>query len=192
MSVEVLQDGSYVPLTSEQYSVTETDWEVYITLCESVEVDSECGDVDPVRISYQVGNWRKLGVDNITSVDNTATVKTLDPHNLQNGDQVIITDTGESDLEGTFTVTVVSSTEFSYSYLGTPNLSSLTGTVTVPEIPAQLEQAILEMVASMYTNRGDCSDSCGAVPCSAQKKAAQFKRRIIRTTTRIKDVCCCQ
>jgi hypothetical protein len=191
VSVEVLQGGSYVALTSEQYSLQVTDWEAHLKLCESLTVDSDCGDVDPIKVTYKVGKYNELSITDITATENTALVTVASPHNLQNGDQVIISGTGEDDLNGTYSVTIVSATTFEYTYVGTPGLASVTGLATIPLIPNALEQALLEMVASMFTNRGDCSDSCGPVPCSAQAKAGLYKRRIIRTNKGPVYACCC-
>ena len=220
--ISVLQDGSYVDLTSEQYSVMKGNWETVIRLCDSVEVDTECGDVDQVKIEYLLGQLYTTEIHKAWFTDvageKTATIETSIPHGMITGDIAVISDVGVPDMEGAYSITKISSIKFSYTFIsdilpsdisnelvfygvplyfnGVPieqggTVPEIIGMVTTPQIPPQLEQSVLEMTAGMYSNRGDCSDACGIVPCSAQAKASQFKRQIVRTSRGYKDACCC-
>lgn len=202
--VEVKQDGTYVAITDSDFVLTELEWETHLCINRDIQIDSQCVSfssdcvdvVDPVKIAYNVGEFRTLQIASIVTTTsgtpNIGTVATVTAHGLKINDQVIHADTGEISYDGTFTViSITSATTYTFEYLGSAAPASVIGTVTIPEIPAQLQLAVMQMVAKMYENRGDCCDECGNVPCVSQTLAAQFKRIIIRSSTRIYNDCNC-
>lgn len=198
--IEVKQDGTYVPLIDSDYFITERTWDASVCIDNSIEIDSQCNAfssncvdvIDPVKVAYNVGNRRTLGITSITFSDETATASSDNPHGLKDDDLVIISDSGSNVFDGTYSVTVVDQLTFTYTILGTPAGPVTTGVLTIPEIPAQLQLAVMQMVAKMNENRGDCCDECGQVPCSSQSLAKQFRRIILRASAGVSDVCCCR
>jgi hypothetical protein len=194
--IEVLQDGSYIELTTDQYSIEKTTWETYIKICPTIDIDltdpdNGCAVFDQVKITYNAGDRRVLDIDAIFSTGpNVALVAVTTEHGLSTGDRVFLSDTGVTEYDGEFVVTVGDKTHFSINYLGIGFSSSSQGTCTIPEIPSSLELAVIMMVASMYVNRGDCSDSCGDIPCVAQKLARRFRRYRVMSAGGQYGCCC--
>lgn len=199
--VEVKKDGNYVELTSADYFLMRHKWYQMIQLKTTVDVDEsdqfepDMIVVDPVKITYETGTRNVIAITQIettiVSTENTATVTTALPHNLKNNDQVVISETGADDYNGTFTITKISSTKFSFQYLGTDPGIKNTGSCLIPILDPELELAILQMVADMYTNRGDCSDECGKIPCMAQSLASHHRRMNVRVGN-LRSECDCQ
>ena len=69
-----------------------------------------------------------LSVNTLTSAGGTATATFLSAHGLGSGMEVIISGAVETDYNGTFTITVTSSTTFEYAVSGSPS-SPATGTI---------------------------------------------------------------
>jgi hypothetical protein len=181
--VEVMQDGSYVEVDSANYTVSQMTWETVVCISSSISVDStvDCA-VDQVKISYKLGKTTEVSVAGITTTTlagaspQLATVTTTVPHLLTTYDQVSLSATGVLMYDGVFTVTVLNSTQFTIEYEGSPAGDAVTGLCTIPQIPPELQLAIMKMVGMMYSNRGDCSDDCGSIPCVAQSLASSFRR----------------
>lgn len=197
--IEVLQEGIYVELTTDQYVVTDKTWQVEICIDDDVEIDCDvengCQTIpESVKIEYTTGLTNVIVISDITTTTlgtpNLATELLASAHNLKINDQIINSDTTTTQYDGTFTVTITSAVEFTFLYSGTDPGNISVGNCTIPLIPRQLELAIMQMVAKMYRNRGDCCDECGDVPCMAQALARQFKRVQIRGIGRI-NVCSC-
>lgn len=70
-----------------------------------------------------------INVDSITRTGNTAFVTTVNNHHLTSGQSITISGANESDYNGTFEITVTSSTEFTYEVTGTPTTPA-TGSIT--------------------------------------------------------------
>lgn len=70
----------------------------------------------------------------ITSSGTTATAVTTDPHNYNTGDVVTMAGATEPAYNGTFTITVVSETSFTYTMLSDPANTS-GGTITAVKVP---------------------------------------------------------
>lgn len=64
----------------------------------------------------------------LTRSGSLATATTLTDHNLGNGMQVVISGANETDFNGTFTITVISNKQFTYTVSGTPSTPA-TGTI---------------------------------------------------------------
>lgn len=188
--VEVYQveAADYVEVTSDDYTVSEETWETIVCISNDIEIDSTF--VDPVRISYQTGKERTVNVTTITSSAQVATCTVDDPHGLKTNDQVIIGNSGIDQFNGIFTVTVTDANIFTFTFTGTPSGAASAGLATIPEIPPQLELAVMQMVAGMYGNRGDCSDSCGDVPCGSQALAKSYRRYDVMSAGAAYDCCC--
>ena len=72
-----------------------------------------------------------LSLTSLTRSGTTVTVTTSAPHNLSNGDTVIVGGANELDYNGIFVITVSSGTVFTYTALAAPSASPATGSVTV-------------------------------------------------------------
>lgn len=200
--VEVLQTEpipGYTSLSNDQFKVTKETWETFVCITDDVEIDCtvENGcqtNPETVLIQYQTGEVITLPISTITSVSGTPNIATVDlvtlDHGLKTGDVVVQQNTGASAYNGAFGVTVISSTAYTFTYEGPVAGAAVTGDLLVTQIPPQIQLAIMQMVARMYENRGDCCDECGEVPCSAQKKLKQFKRYNIRGAGA--NDCCCR
>lgn len=79
---------------------------------------------------------RSIALTSITRSGTTATVTTSVAHVLTTGDTVIITGATDTLYNGTFLVTVVTSTTFTYVMTGTPAVSPAAGTITLV-VPAE-------------------------------------------------------
>lgn len=74
--------------------------------------------------------WTALPtISSITRSSSTATVTTGSAHGLTTGDNVLIAGAAQTEYNGSFTVTVTSTTQFTYTVSGTP-ASPATGTIT--------------------------------------------------------------
>jgi uncharacterized phiE125 gp8 family phage protein len=47
-------------------------------------------------------------------------------------------------------------------------------------VPYDIQLAIATMTTMMLGNRGDCADSCGAIPCAAMRLLAKYKPMVMR------------
>jgi len=72
----------------------------------------------------------KISVSTLTSSGTTATCTTAVVHGYSTGDTVIIAAADQSDYNGSFTITVSSTTEFTYTMLADPSVDTATGTIT--------------------------------------------------------------
>lgn len=182
-SVEVMQNGVYVELDSADYTVGQYTWETFVCIDSAITIDSveDCG-VDQIKISYKIGKERAVDVSDISTITvsgdspQIATVTTTVPHKLTSLDQVSLSATGILTYDGIFTATVLNSIQFNIEYEGEPSAQAVTGLCAIPEIPPQLQLAVMLMVSKMYANRGDCSDECGNIPCISQTLAKTFRR----------------
>lgn len=198
--IEVLQvdpPGFYLALSSDQYVITREAWETFVCINDDVSVDctieNGCqSNPETVLIQYQTGDFITTTITSISSVAGTPNIATVSTggfsHGLKTGDVVIQENTGQSQYNGAFGVTVISTTTYSFTYEGAVAGAAVTGTLIIVQIPPSIGLAISQMVARMYENRGDCSDECGNVPCSAKKLLKQFKRYIVRGAG---NDCCC-
>lgn len=69
-------------------------------------------------------------ITSLTRVGATATVITAVPHYLETGQQVTIAGANQTDYNGTFTITVLTPSSFTYTVAGVPS-SPATGTMTL-------------------------------------------------------------
>lgn len=73
-----------------------------------------------------------LSIDSITSSGTTVTVLTKESHNLQVGNQIVVSGCNESAYNGTFTVVgCISPSKFTYTASSTPSASTASGTYNV-------------------------------------------------------------
>ncbi|MFN7834838.1 MAG: hypothetical protein ACK5NY_03470 [Burkholderiaceae bacterium] len=71
-----------------------------------------------IRVTFSTS--AHLDLTSLTRSGSTATATTTVNHNLQTGDTVSIADANQSEYNGTFVITVVSPTVFTYTVVGTP------------------------------------------------------------------------
>jgi hypothetical protein len=193
-AVEVLQDGVMTALTTAEYTVSVEQWRTLVDIDGDVVIDDGEDDIDQIKISYGTGKYNTIALTQIETTTvgtpNIATVTLPSAHNMKTNDQTIISGSGTTEYDGTFTVTVTSAVAFTYEYLGSDPGISVIGNCIIPLVPRDLELAIMQMVASMYENRGDCSDSCGEVPCMSQKLARRYRQYIVRSAGASCDCTC--
>ena len=72
----------------------------------------------------------KISVSTLVSTGTTATCTTAVVHGYSTGDTAIIAAADQSDYNGSFTITVNSTTEFDYTMLADPSVDTATGTIT--------------------------------------------------------------
>lgn len=187
--IEVLQDSVYVELTTDQYTVTRETWETFVCINDDVEIDCtvENGcqtNPETVKITYHAPALITRSITSITPSgtgnNQIGTVITSTDHDLKTTDLVIQSDTGQTLFDGVFGVTVIDDVTYTFSFKGGNPSTVNTGTMTTFSVPPQIELALMQMVARMYQNRGDCCDKCGQVPCSAQALLRQYRRYIVR------------
>lgn len=197
VKVEVLQDALYVELTSSQYVLTQETWESFICIDDDVTIDctieNGCQTIpETVKITYKTGEFVDISIASITSAAGTPNIATVSTganvHGMKTGDMVLQSLTGNDIYDGLHGVIVVSPVIYTFTYGGTAQAAVVTGTATTLQTPPQIELAIMQMVARMYENRGDCCDECGNVPCAAQKLLKQYRRYIVRGAN---SDCCC-
>jgi len=124
---------------------------------------SEMTDADnipyPIKITFDAGYRKTLGVSSLTRSGTTVTATTDGKHGLVSGMNVVIAGADQADYNGTYEITVTSDTEFTYEIVGTP-ATPATGVLTVnfggaPAVPEGIKTAIKEHVFFHYANRGD-------------------------------------
>lgn len=74
-----------------------------------------------------------IPVTSITRASSTATVTATTNHGLVTGDQVVISGATQTEYNGTYTVTVTSTTQFTYTVTGTP-ATPATGTIRCNQV----------------------------------------------------------
>lgn len=82
-----------------------------------VTLDSTANLTYDVEITYDRNTSKRHQIATFSSAVNTVTV-TLADHGLATGDNVIVFDTGNSDFDGRFDVTVVDDDTFTYTVTG--------------------------------------------------------------------------
>lgn len=99
-----------------------------------------------------------LTLASLTRSSQTATATVPAGHGLATGEVVTIAGAGQSEYNGTFDVTVTSSTVFTFTVSGSPATPG-TGTITATPtgIPAPLLQAMRLLIDYWFMNRGDAN-----------------------------------
>ncbi len=115
----------------------------------------------PVRDSVKDGVYipdsseaTAIAVTSITRVTTTATVTTTAAHNYATNDFVVIAGAVETDYNGTFEITVLTTTTFTYTVAGSPTTPA-TGTITSTKATAFLFSRIRESVFTLLTETVD-------------------------------------
>ena len=80
--------------------------------------------------TVNLGQLRSAAVSSITRSGTTATVTTATAHGFTTGQKVVISGATQADYNGAFTVTVTSSTVFTYTVANSPTTPA-TGTILV-------------------------------------------------------------
>lgn len=94
-----------------------------------------------------------IAVTTVTSSGTTATCTTTTDHGVALGASVIIAGAGETDYNGTFIVTAVTSdTIFTYTMLADPSVDTATGTITSTLATVYLEHRIVTPVYALVTD----------------------------------------
>jgi uncharacterized phage protein gp47/JayE len=94
---------------------------------------------------------QSINVTSIIRVGNIATVTTPSDHLLASGIEVTIAGANETDYNGTYPITVISSTEFTYTISTTPSTPA-TGTITAGFTTASVE--VQSLTTGSNTNQG--------------------------------------
>lgn len=92
------------------------------------------GNVRPVNDYFQALRALPLTVSSLTRASTTATATTSAAHGLTTGDLVTVTGANQTEYNVTAAVTVLSTTQFYYSILGTPTTPA-TGTIRATPNP---------------------------------------------------------
>lgn len=115
-----------------------------LELKSNVHLLGEAGDtgtkLKPVHASYAItgvditANWFEIGgtseaVTSITRSGSVATVTTPYDHGFSTGQSITISGATQTEYNGTFTITVIGATSFTYTVTGTP-ATPATGTIT--------------------------------------------------------------
>lgn len=101
-------------------------------------------------------------VSSLTYASGLVTVTFAHLHGLSTGDTVTVSGAVETDYNGTFAVTVTSTTALTYAISGTPTTPA-TGTLrirvrqtwTSTTVPRHVRSAVLLWLTHLYENRGD-------------------------------------
>lgn len=101
----------------------------------------EDADVDGVYVKDAVQPV-VLAVSSLVSTGTTATFTTTLNHNMITGDYAVIAGANETDYNGTFYITVVDATSFTYTMLADP-VDTATGTITATKVTVFLETKIV-------------------------------------------------
>lgn len=141
-----------------------------------IPLDDTSGDADimlkleqasDVILSYLKG--RRIVVTSITSTGGVALVTTAGLHGLTTNDVVTIWGWDQPQYNGTFTVTVLTTTTFTYPISGTPASPATGGLVisaaatwTDATVPARVQAAVLLYLGNLWVNRGDLMASTDA------------------------------
>lgn len=177
-------DGNEQTLASTEYQVYNDGVFAIITPVTSWP-STKSNTPDAVKIDYTAGYEIISGdITTLTSVSQRATAITAIDHQLTNNKQVEISGANESEYSGLFIVfSVINSTSFTYAITGSP-VSPATGAISFKNrlLPADIQLAIAMMVTMMISNRGDCADECGEIPCAAQKLLIKYKPAILRSS----------
>jgi subtilisin-like proprotein convertase family protein len=109
-----------------------------------------------------------LTVNSITSTGTTATVTTASPHGFADGTKVVITGATEAAYNGTYTITVLSPTSFTYTFGGallpaaTGNLSTYQAVST--QVVTNIRQGTTPIVVSGISSINNTATVTTAVP----------------------------
>jgi hypothetical protein len=142
-----------------------------------------------------------IPVTSITRASSTATVTATTDHGLVTGNQVVVSGATQTEYNGTFTVTVTSPTQFTYTVTGTP-ATPATGTIrcnqvdsTVPGV-AYLDGFIFVMNPNAEIINSALEDpsawnaldflGCDVEP-SAGKGIAKYQNYIVGFTDRVTE-----
>lgn len=93
-----------------------------------------------------------VSVTTLTSSGTTATCTTTDEHGLSTGETTFITGANQSDYNGTFIVTVTSTTVFTYTMLADPSVDTATGTILTSKAVLFLEHRIVTPTYTLVTD----------------------------------------
>jgi subtilisin-like proprotein convertase family protein len=91
-------------------------------------------------------NIAALQTQTVTQSNGLVTVKTVNPHNLTTGEQVLIQGAKDPAYNGTYTVSVVDANTFTYTINANP-LSPALGTITVTPLPASPAGGVISYIA---------------------------------------------
>lgn len=126
----------------------------------NADIDSKIDQASDIVLGYLKG--RVILVSSITSTGGVATVTTSTPHGLSTNDTITSRGAVQPEYNGTFTVTVLTTTTFTYPIAGTP-VSPATGGVamrtalawTDATVPGRVQAATLMVLTHLYQHRGD-------------------------------------
>jgi hypothetical protein len=154
-SIKYLSNDVLETLDSNNYYITdETDF-----ACIVPEANVTFPSVDSKLQAVQIDFWAGYGilVDSAVRASNIVTITTLNDHNFSNNDNIVIAgaNTINGDINGSQTITVTGTKTFTYSNTG--NDETATGNITANKIPEDLKMAMLNHIAEVYSNRGDCN-----------------------------------
>jgi hypothetical protein len=124
------------------------------------DIDLKITQAADIVLSYLKG--RPIIVSSITSTTGLATVTTPTPHGLTTNDVVITRGALQPEYNGSFAVTVLTTTTFTFVISGTP-VSPATGGVAMRTvqtwtnltIPPRIQAAVLMVLTYLYEHRGD-------------------------------------
>lgn len=127
---------------------------------ENLDIQEKLDDAEAIILNYLKG--RPLTVSTITRDGATATVTTTHLHGLSTGNTVVIRGANEPEYNGSFSVTVTSTTAFTIPVTGSPATPATGGiglraseTWTESTVPRAVTAAILLMLGRLYQQRGD-------------------------------------
>ncbi len=93
-----------------------------------------------------------ISVTTLTSSGTTATATTTAEHGLATGETTFIAGADQTDYNGTFIVTVTSTTVFTYTMLADPATDTATGTITTTKATVWLEHRIVTPTYALLTD----------------------------------------
>ena len=154
-----------------------TDFEVqrreHVTMVYTSEFPSTKDIPEAVFIDYTAGWGFVQKAVSLTRVDSLVTGTTAVAHQALTGN-IITIEQAEAGYNGDFIISVIDSNQLTYT-IDTEPTTPGSGVFVHRLLNSDIQTALAMMTVRMLSNRGDCSDKCGAVPCDALTLLNDYK-----------------
>jgi len=150
------------------------------TVDQDVDIALKADHASAMILRYLKG--RRIEVSTLVSSGGVAMVTTPTPHGLVTNDVVSVWGATQLEYNGAFTVTVLTTTTFTYAVSGTP-ASPATGVIglstaeawTDLTVPGPVQASVLLLLAHFYEDRGEDLSSDEAVWKAIERLLVTYK-----------------